>query len=77
VIAATLGSLLWAGCASDRTYYGDATSDLRPVDLTKRRADTHPEQRTASETYAGWDRTTDTPAESPTIIESAGAPRPR
>lgn len=76
-MAATLGSLLWAGCASDRTYYGDASSDLRPINLTERRADTHPEQRTASENLAGWDQTTDAPNQTPTIIESAGAQRPR
>jgi len=45
VVAATFGSLLWAGCASERTYYVDATADTRPIDLTKRSVDTHPELR--------------------------------
>jgi hypothetical protein len=76
VVAATFGSLLWAGCATERTYYGDSSADLRPVDLTEWRADTHPERRTASENYAGWDTSVEAPVEAPTIIESSGAERP-
>ena len=78
VVAATFGSLLWAGCATERTYYGDASSNLRPVDLTDRRADTHPELQTGSEEYAGWNQIVETPApDESTIFESAGAERPR
>lgn len=78
VVAAAFGSLLWAGCATERTYYGDASSNLRPVDLTERRANTHPELKTGSEEYAGWHQVVETPAsEKPTIYESAGAERPR
>ena len=72
VVAAVVGSLLWAGCASPRTYYVDATPETKPADLTKRRADTHPERRTGLEHYAGWQRVVETPTE---IEEAAGAVR--
>ena len=71
VIAATFGSLLWAGCASDRTHYANATAEMQPVDLTHLRADTHPETRTGLDHYAGREAV----IEAPTIEESAGALR--
>lgn len=77
VVAAAFGSLLWAGCASERVYYGDASSELRPVDLTKNRADTHPELRNGSEAYANWTDVSDLPARGVIVTESAGAERPR
>jgi hypothetical protein len=74
VVAAAFGSLLWAGCAAPRTYYVDATADSQPVDLTKRRADTHPESRSALEQYGGLGQVVEAPA--PVIIdEAAGAQR--
>ena len=54
VVAVTFASLLWAGCASEG-YEGRSTTaystdaDTRPIDLTKRRADTYPERRTGLE----------------------------
>jgi len=72
VVAAAFASLLWAGCASERTYYSDATPESQPVDLTKRRADTHPESRTGLDQYAGQDTVIEAPA---AIEEAAGAQR--
>lgn len=47
VMAATFGSLLWAGCSSTRPDHAANTlaiqSQSGPADLTKRRPDTHPE----------------------------------
>lgn len=74
VVAATFGSLLWAGCASEQVYYGDSSSNLRPVDLTKNRPGTHPELRNGSEQYSGWTDVSELPG---VITESAGAERPR
>ena len=71
VVAATFASLLWAGCASERTYYVDATPGTQPVDLTKQRAHTHPESRNGLDHYAGRD----TVIEAPAIEEAAGAQR--
>ncbi len=47
VLASTVGSLLWAGCAQQpRVAVLDPVSIAHaPVDLTNRRPDTHPEQR--------------------------------
>jgi hypothetical protein len=71
VLAAAIGSLLWAGCASpDQNNY--SMTDNRPVDLTKRYADTHPERRTGLD-----DRRMEiyeVPADS-TIEEAAGSDR--
>lgn len=78
VLAATFGSLLWAGCATEPTYNDVASSELRPADLTDRRADTRPDLQNGSQAYAGWNKIiTEQPATEPTIIESAGAERPR
>lgn len=47
VLAAAIGSLLWAGCASpDTDSYTHNYNHNRPVDFTKHRADTYPERRT-------------------------------
>ena len=47
VLASTVGSLLWAGCAQPRVAVTDPQIIAQaPVDLTKRRPDTHPEMRT-------------------------------
>jgi hypothetical protein len=75
VLAVTFASLLWAGCASpsSQTYYVDASADTQPVDLTKRRADTHPELRSGLEQYGRLERVTEAP--NPVIEEAAGAPR--
>lgn len=75
VVSTAFGSLLWAGCASERTYYTDSSSDLRPVDLTEQRADTHPEWRNGSEN-ATWKSVVEVPADSETIYEAAGSRRP-
>jgi hypothetical protein len=77
VVAAAFGSLLWAGCASERTYYTDSSVNLRPVDLTEWRVDTHPERQNAAENYAGWNQTVEVPVDGSTINEAAGARRPR
>jgi hypothetical protein len=52
VLAASLGSLIWAGCASDPNNSANvndavvaANLDMVPVDQTRRRPDTHPELR--------------------------------
>ncbi len=76
VVAATFGSLLWAGCASPNNDYAVTRTDMRPVDLTKRRADTHPEFGT------GIDRQTsrqvvEVPSSGPRIYDAAGAERSR
>lgn len=74
-LAATFSSLLWAGCASDRTYYGDASTKMQPLDLTKQRANTHPESKNGLNHYARWDRTVDATAPTVGIEEAAGAQR--
>lgn len=76
VVAAAFGSLLWAGCATERAYYTDSPVNLRPIDLTERRANTRPESQTGAEKNAGWDGGFDTPAENPNIREASGAQRP-
>ena len=47
VMAATFGSLLWAGCSSTRPDNSSSALALQsqssPADLTKHRPDTHPE----------------------------------
>jgi hypothetical protein len=75
VVSAAFGSLLWAGCASERTYYTDSSASLRPVNLTELRAHTRPEWRNGSEN-ATWQSIAEVPVEEPTIYEAAGARRP-
>ena len=72
VLAATFGSLLWAGCASPGEDYNYSLVDGNPPDLTKYRADTFPAYRTGLD-----DRRLErfeVPAD-PTITEAAGAER--
>jgi hypothetical protein len=51
VLAASLGTLLWAGCASDHRSTARRTNENRPIvldwqeDLTRPHVDTHPERR--------------------------------
>jgi hypothetical protein len=75
VVAATFGSLLWAGCASpDRDY---ATIERnRPVDLTKFRADTHPEWGTGIDRESAYG-TVNVPVDNTPIYDAAGAERIR
>lgn len=50
VLASSVGSILWAGCAEPRLVtanFDPALIAYAPVDLTKRRPDTHPELRSA------------------------------
>lgn len=75
VVAATFGSLLWAGCASPRTTnYVDATAERTPVDLTQRRSDTYPAARTGLDHYTGRDSVIEVPV---VIDEAAGTERRR
>ena len=76
VAASALGSLLWAGCTGPRTYtyYGDATTEVQPVDLTQRRADTYPAGRTGLDASHGGRVIVHAPYT--TIVEGAGAGRP-
>ncbi len=72
VLAVTFGSLLWAGCTSPNADNGYSRIGNNPPDLTKRRADTHPEWRTGLEDQRL--NVFETPVDS-TIDEAAGAER--
>ncbi|MEO7297006.1 MAG: hypothetical protein ABI042_00360 [Verrucomicrobiota bacterium] len=75
VVAATFGSLLWAGCSTMHDgnhrrseYRNDISSQTPPYDLTRRRVDTHPEWRTGLDRATSRDTTVDVPVdEAPTI----------
>lgn len=78
VLAATFGSLLWAGCStrhegdSGRSLYRSErmySSDTVPADLTRRRVDTHPEWRTGLDRATSRDTTVDVPVEETTGVE--------
>src|SRR5262245_39379883 len=58
VLASCVGSLIWAGCAKPRysaVEIDPKSIEATPVDMTKRRPDTHPELRTGlwQVTYQG------------------------
>lgn len=74
VLASTVGSLLWAGCAEPRVAVHDpAVIAYAPVDLTKRRPDTNPELRSGM-----WQRNAEKPTPSvvlaPSITNPDGIP---
>lgn len=66
VLAAAIGSLLWAGCASPRANHQDASAELAPVDLLTSKADTH------SKWQAGLNNSIRI---NPAVDEAAGAQR--
>ena len=74
VAAATLGSLLWVGCSSPRSDYAAGTA---PVDLTKRRPDTHPELSVGLASAQSNLTVVDTPGDNGVINEAAGSERRR
>jgi hypothetical protein len=78
VIAATFGSLLWAGCASTEpsSRYETVAVNQQPVDLTKRLPGTHPEWNTGFDRMYAPVVRYDFPLENQTINEAAGAERP-
>lgn len=72
VLATAIGSLLWAGCSTPDNSQGYSMTDNRPADLTKRKADTNPENRTGLSSRAGG--VYDVPSDN-TINEAAGGQR--
>ena len=71
VFAAAFGSLLWAGCSTPHS------SDMAgPVDLLKRRPDTHPEFRLGLDDHSSSGPVVNViPVTSDTVNEAAGAER--
>ena len=70
VLASTVGSILWAGCAEPRVAVHDpAVIAYAPVDLTKRRPDTNPELRNGI-----WQRSADRPTPSVVLAPSISNP---
>jgi hypothetical protein len=67
-------SLFWAGCASERIFYGDSSSEVRPVNLLEQRADTYRAQRTGLDDYSRRDTLIAQPS-GIAIEEAAGAKR--
>lgn len=72
VVAATFGSLLWVGCSSPKS---DSASLYPPVDLTKRRPDTHPELSLGLDRTRTASTVVDLPEENPVLNEAAGSER--
>lgn len=81
VMAATFGSLLWAGCSSTHPDYSASsantlTSQSGPADLTKRRPDTHPEWKSGlAQRQTVVELPTEFTTDAVIIEEAAGARR--
>ncbi len=77
VAAATFGSLLWVGCASPKSDYAATSPGTAPLDLTKRRPDTHPELSLGLDRSQTVRTVVDIPWDSDVLNEAAGSERRR
>ena len=75
VVTATFGSLLWAGCSSPRSDYATVSPESAPLDLTKRRPDTHPELSAGMDRPQASRTVIDGPWDYPVVDEAAGSER--